>query len=385
MKSFGRRLFLIICFCAIGMLGHAQTIIQMEEYGGVYRIPCKINGAKMKLIFDTGADKVCISLSMAKYLLDNDFLSKNDIKGSGSSTVADGSIVDHIKINIRDIEIQGIHINNVEAIVIDGQNAPLLMGQSAIRKLGKYSISGDKLIVNRNTTSSKQAICEVDAENLLVEAKEAKSNGYYRIAIEKYSILYNLDVLNPLDIMSYARCCERIEDYSTELILLNEIQYEIEANYSNMKDVFFSSLGTCYEKKGDYDAALLNYEKAKRNSFPYSNFQVLIVCSMADVYQAQGNYYKSKETLSVFLTDYLNEKKIKATDCWNNNISNLESYDIKNIAFLFYRLSFANDTYNDEVKKYIIIAAAWGSEEAIEWCKAHNLHYKTKPNNYSYN
>ena len=105
MKSFGRRLFLIICFCAIGMLGYAQTIIQMEEYGGVYRIPCKVNGAKMKLIFDTGADKVCLSLSMAKYLLDNDFLSKNDIKGSGSSTVADGSIVDHIKINIRDIEI----------------------------------------------------------------------------------------------------------------------------------------------------------------------------------------------------------------------------------------------------------------------------------------
>lgn len=384
MKSVARKLLIIFLVGLLYIPCYSQTIIQMEEYGGIFRIPCKVNGAKMKLVFDTGADKVCLSLSMADYLLDNDYISTEDIVGSGSTTVADGSIVDHIKINIRDIEIQGIHINNVEAIVIDGQNAPLLLGQSAIKKLGKYSISGNKLIVNRNTTST-QAKCEVDAENLLDEANEAKSNGYYRIAIEKYSILYNLDVLNPLDIMSYALCCERVEDYSTELFLLNEIQYEIEANYSNMKDVFFSSLGTCYEKKGDYDAALLNYEKAKRNTFPYSNYQVLIVCSMADVYEAQGNYYKSKKTLSAFITDYLNEKKIKATDCWNNNISNLESYDIQNIAYLFYRLSLANDTYNDEVKKYIIIAAAWGSEKAIEWCKAHNLHYKTKPNNYSYN
>ena len=280
-----------------------------------------------------------------------------------------------LKSILETLKSQGIHINNGEAIVIDGQNAPLLMGQSAIRKLGKYSISGDKLIVNRNTTSSKQAICEVDAENLLVEAKEAKSNGYYRIAIEKYSILYNLDVLNPLDIMSYALCCERIEDYSTELILLNEIQYEIEANYSNMKDVFFYSLGTCYEKKGDYDAALLNYEKAKYYSKPYSYYQVLIVCSITNIYQTQGNYYKARRVLDDYISNYLYDKNLKATDCWYNSSSNIDPVDKDILSDLFYERALATDTFNDDCEKYIIIAAAWGSSEAIDWCKELHINY----------
>ena len=119
----------------------AQTSIQMEPYNGVYRIPCTLNGAKMKFVFDTGASNVCLSMTMAEYLLDNGYITKEDIVGNGSSTVVDGRIVDHININIRDIEIQGFHLNNVRAVVIDGQNAPLLMGQSAIQKLGNIELS----------------------------------------------------------------------------------------------------------------------------------------------------------------------------------------------------------------------------------------------------
>lgn len=130
-----RKLLVGLCLCSFCFHCNAQTTIQMEEYGGVYRIPCKVNGAKMKLIFDTGANNVCLSLTMAEYLFDNELISKDDIIGRGSSTVADGSIVDHIIINIKDIEIQGIHLKNVEAVVIDGQNAPLLLGQSAIKNL----------------------------------------------------------------------------------------------------------------------------------------------------------------------------------------------------------------------------------------------------------
>ena len=33
----------------------AQTIIQMVEDQGVYKIPCEINGLKVKMVFDTGA------------------------------------------------------------------------------------------------------------------------------------------------------------------------------------------------------------------------------------------------------------------------------------------------------------------------------------------
>lgn len=135
-------------FCFISLMLTAQVTITMEESGGVYKVPCVVNGAKMKFIFDTGAATVCLSESMAEYLLDNDYISNEDIVGVGTSVVADGSEVQHLRIILRDIEIGGLHLYDVEASIIEGQRAPLLLGQTAIQKLGKISIEGNELIIN---------------------------------------------------------------------------------------------------------------------------------------------------------------------------------------------------------------------------------------------
>ena len=52
----------------------ADTIIQMEEYNGVYKIPCTVNGAKMKFIFDTGASDVSLSQVEATFMMKNGFM-----------------------------------------------------------------------------------------------------------------------------------------------------------------------------------------------------------------------------------------------------------------------------------------------------------------------
>lgn len=70
----------------------SQVSIQMENDGGVYKIPCIVNGVKMKFIFDTGASTVSMSQAMAQFLLDGEYLSYEDIKGTGKSVVADGTI-----------------------------------------------------------------------------------------------------------------------------------------------------------------------------------------------------------------------------------------------------------------------------------------------------
>ena len=138
-------IFIILVFCVFSSM--ARTVIQMEPSGGVFKIPCVVNGTKMKFIFDTGAATVSISESTANYMLENGFLTENDIKGVGKSSVADGRIVDHVKINLKDIEIGGLHLSNVEAVVIMGQESPLLLGQSVIQSLGKISIEGNNLII----------------------------------------------------------------------------------------------------------------------------------------------------------------------------------------------------------------------------------------------
>ena len=44
---------LIICLLLSGIL-NAQERIKMEKSGGIYKIPCEVNGLRMKFYFDTG-------------------------------------------------------------------------------------------------------------------------------------------------------------------------------------------------------------------------------------------------------------------------------------------------------------------------------------------
>ena len=107
---------ILLCFCYASL--SCQTIIKMEENNGIYKIPCLVNGARMKFIFDTGATSVSMSSQMANYLLENDYISKEDIISSGKSSIADGTIIDHVIINLRDVEISGLHLSNSSIINI---------------------------------------------------------------------------------------------------------------------------------------------------------------------------------------------------------------------------------------------------------------------------
>ena len=52
------------------------------------------------------------------------------------------------KINLREIEISGLILKNVSATIVHEQNAPLLLGMSALNQLGKIEIEDGKLIIN---------------------------------------------------------------------------------------------------------------------------------------------------------------------------------------------------------------------------------------------
>lgn len=144
---------MLAVFMACTLSSFSQKVIQMELDNGVYKIPCTVNGAKMKMIFDTGASTVCLSLATAVYLYQNDFISQSDFRGTGYSSTASGDIVDHMKINIRDIEIGGMHLHDVEGVVMESLTAPLLLGQTAIQKLGSVTIRGSQLIIHNGQYS----------------------------------------------------------------------------------------------------------------------------------------------------------------------------------------------------------------------------------------
>lgn len=114
---------------------------------GVYLIPCLVNGVKMDFVFDTGASNVCMSLTEAIFLKKNGYISKDDIGGDVNTIVADGSITTATKLRIKTIEIGGIVLRNVDALVSSNLDAPLLLGQSAIQKLGTIQMKDDSLFI----------------------------------------------------------------------------------------------------------------------------------------------------------------------------------------------------------------------------------------------
>jgi clan AA aspartic protease (TIGR02281 family) len=119
----------------------------MKKEGGIYTVPCKVNDLNLRFVFDTGASSVCISLSEAVFMFKNGYLDSSDIVGSSSSTIADGSLVENTRIILREIEVGGLKLYNVNAVVMHNLEAPLLLGQSAIQKLGTVQVQGDELII----------------------------------------------------------------------------------------------------------------------------------------------------------------------------------------------------------------------------------------------
>lgn len=147
-----KKLMLVtLCLIILPMLLSGQTIIRMKEDGGVYKIPCTINGIKASFIFDTGASVVSLSKDLANLLESKKVLSKEDYLGNTKTTIADGSQVGVEVVTLKDFEVGGIHLKDVIATVKEGQNVPLLMGQTAIQKLGRISIDKDKLIIHHHS------------------------------------------------------------------------------------------------------------------------------------------------------------------------------------------------------------------------------------------
>ena len=127
---------------------YSQKTIEMKSINGIYQIPCKVNGILMNFVFDTGATDVTISVVEANFLLKQGLLEKKDFLENVNYEMANGEIIEGTKINLRTIEIGGIILENISASVIYKQNSPLLLGQSALSKLGQYSVTGNKLIIN---------------------------------------------------------------------------------------------------------------------------------------------------------------------------------------------------------------------------------------------
>lgn len=118
---------------------------------GVTKVNCTINGLPLNFVFDTGASDVTISQVEANFMFKNGYLSEKDIVGKQHYQTADGNISVGTVINLNSINFGGLSLNNIRASVVQSQNAPLLLGQSVLQRLGKIEIDNSQRILKITT------------------------------------------------------------------------------------------------------------------------------------------------------------------------------------------------------------------------------------------
>lgn len=303
-----------------------QIIIEMTPQGKVYSLPGKVNGLELNFIFDTGASDVYISMTEAIFMLKNGYLTKNDFTGVSYSQIANGDIVENTTVVLREVEIGGIKLPNVTASISHNLDAPLLLGQSAIQKLGPIQLDGNRLIIQngKDFKSDKQAwelynksFQDIEAEDYetailnLTKALECAidkklrsllygelATAYYRsnkkeLAIEcchkglgenpmNEQLGYNLGVY--LYEMGEIRQAEKA--FNQQISKFENIV----PNNKNMRAATYSYLAEIQYNNGEYINAETNYQKSlniSANSAAY--------LGLGDVFSTQKQYIKAAE------------------------------------------------------------------------------------------
>lgn len=132
-----------------GISNYTEKIEEVPfiKNGTTYKIRCSINGLPLFFIFDTGASDVSLSSVEASFMIKNGYIKPQDIIGKQNYLTASGDIVEGTIINLKEVSLGKLSLKDVRASVQSNQNAPLLLGQSVLNRLGKIEIDHNRMML----------------------------------------------------------------------------------------------------------------------------------------------------------------------------------------------------------------------------------------------
>lgn len=140
--------------------------VKLSYRGGVYHTPVTLNNSvRLEFVVDSGAATLYMPNDVFSTLIRTGTIYKSDILGEGRSETATGEIVNNTIVNIRQLQVGNQTIYNVEA-AIGGENASLLLGQSALRKLEPWSLNTKKKILTIKSRNSYEAKYRQSSESI---------------------------------------------------------------------------------------------------------------------------------------------------------------------------------------------------------------------------
>lgn len=127
----------------------SEVVVPFRNDNGVKYVAVKVNGVEFEMIFDTGCSSTLISVAEVEYLYKKGKLSNDDFLGISQSQIADGSVVENMVVNLREVIINDqILCSNVIATVSRNISAPLLLGNEVLDRLATITIDNENSTLN---------------------------------------------------------------------------------------------------------------------------------------------------------------------------------------------------------------------------------------------
>jgi clan AA aspartic protease (TIGR02281 family) len=121
--------------------------VAMVRRGGTYAVPVSINGAiTLDFVLDSGASDVSIPSDVFSTLIRAGTITKEDMLGNETYTLADGSRKKAATFNIRSLKVGATVIENVRASVADDAG-PLLLGMSFLGRFPSWSVDNSRHVL----------------------------------------------------------------------------------------------------------------------------------------------------------------------------------------------------------------------------------------------
>lgn len=127
-----------------------KTEVKLKKSGGVYEVPVELNGVlKIDFIFDSGASDVSISPDVALTLIKTGTIKESDWLPGAYYKFADGTTAKSMRFKLKSVKIGDKVVYDVTCSISNSLDAPMLLGQSVLKKFGKYTFDykNEKLII----------------------------------------------------------------------------------------------------------------------------------------------------------------------------------------------------------------------------------------------
>ena len=117
-----------------------EYAVKLEQDGNCYLVGANVNGIPMKMTLDTGASTMSISIIEYEFLKKQKLISDSKTQVS-ECTIANGDTTKCFMIKIAQVSIGDTYVKNVDCLVMENPDAPLLLGMNVLNGLGGVSIN----------------------------------------------------------------------------------------------------------------------------------------------------------------------------------------------------------------------------------------------------